>query len=71
MDSPEYNAIEPMWSKLKHYVRKLKADTAETLKAALEAAGGYLWAGDAEAWIEHCDYHIQPNRAPLYSLKTR
>jgi len=59
--SPEYNAIELMWSKLKHYVRKLRADTAEALKAALEAAAAYLRAADARAWIEHCGYRFSPD----------
>ena len=59
--SPEYNAIEPLWSKLKHYVRKMRADTAEALKEALEAAGACLRAADARAWIEHCGYCFLPN----------
>lgn len=56
--SPEYNAIELMWSKLKHYVRKLRADTAEALKAALEAAAAYLRAADARAWIGGVNYFV-------------
>lgn len=56
--SPEYNAIELLWSKLKHYVRKLCADTAEALKQALEAAAAWLRAEDARAWIEHCGYRF-------------
>jgi transposase len=59
--SPEYNAIEHLWSKLKHYVRKLRADTAEALRAALEAAVVYLRAADARAWIEHCGYSFPVN----------
>ena len=59
--SPEYNAIEHLWSKLKHYVRKMKADTVEALKQALVAAAAYLRAADGRAWIEHCGYVFQPN----------
>ena len=59
--SPEYNAIEHLWSKLKHYVRKLRADTAEALRAALEAAAAYLSAADSRAWIEHCGYSFPVN----------
>lgn len=49
--SPDYNAIELMWSKLKRYVRKLRADTAEALQRALEAAVTFLRADNARAWI--------------------
>lgn len=59
--SPEYNAIEMMWSKLKHYVRKLRADTAEALRRALEEAVAFLRADDARAWIEHCGYQFLSN----------
>ena len=59
--SPEYNAIEHLWSKLKHYVRKMKADTVEALKQALDVATTYLRAADGRAWIEHCGYTFQPN----------
>lgn len=58
---PEYNAIELLWSKLKHYVRKLRADTKEALIAALEAAVGCLRVEDARAWIEHCGYQFLPD----------
>lgn len=47
--SPEYNAIELMWSKLKHYVRNLWADTAEALRRVLEETVTFLRAGDARA----------------------
>lgn len=59
--SPEYNAIEMLWSKLKHYVRKLRADTVEALRAALEAAAAFVRADDARAWIEHCGYQFLRN----------
>lgn len=59
--SPEYNAIEHLWSKLKHYVRKLKADTEQALKAAIEAAAACLRTADARAWIEHCGYSFIVN----------
>lgn len=58
--SPEYNAIELLWSKLKHYIKKARADTAEALKEALEAAAAWLRPEDARAWIEHCGYCFLP-----------
>ena len=56
--SPEYNAIEHLWSKLKHYLRKARADTVETLKQALYAAMETVTALDAVGWIRHCGYTI-------------
>lgn len=54
--SPEYNAIESMWSKVKHVVRRARADTAEALRDALEAAMACLTPDDARGWIRHCGY---------------
>jgi transposase len=59
--SPEYNAIEHLWSKLKHGVRKLRADTAEALREALAAAVAWLRPADGRAWIEHCGYRFLPD----------
>lgn len=47
--SPEFNAIELLWSKVKHFVRKARADTAEALRAALEAAVFLLREEDASS----------------------
>lgn len=57
--SPEYNAIELLWSKLKHYLRRLRADTEEALTAALVEAASWLTEEDARAWISHCGYTFQ------------
>ena len=54
--SPEYNAIEHFWSKLKHLVRKARADTAEALTAALRSASALITPDDAQGWIRHCGY---------------
>lgn len=59
--SPEYNAIELMWSKLKHYVRRLRADTTEALMEALKRAAACLCVTNARAWIEHCGYRFLLN----------
>lgn len=59
--SPELNPIEMLWSKLKHGVRKKRADTAEALKQALMEAVAALRGEDASAWIGHCGYVRQPS----------
>lgn len=56
--SPEFNAIEHLWSKLKHHLRKARADTAAALREALHAAMEMVTASDAAAWIRHCGYSI-------------
>lgn len=56
--SPEFNAIEHLWSKLKHYVRKQRADTQAALKAALQAAAAWITSSDMAAWIAHCGYSL-------------
>ncbi len=57
--SPDLNAIEMLWSKVKHGVRRAQADTAEALRSALERAVGAVTARDARHWIEHCGYRFQ------------
>ena len=56
--SPEFNAIEFLWSKLKHYLRKRRADTREAMKDALHAAAELITPDDMVAWIKHCGYSI-------------
>lgn len=59
--SPEYNAIEQFWSKVKHGVRKARADTKEALRSALEVAVALVTQQDVQGWIAHCGYHLQPS----------
>lgn len=59
--SPEFNPIELLWSKLKHYIKKARADTAEALWGALVEAAAWLTEADAVGWIEHCGYCLQPS----------
>lgn len=58
--SPEFNPIELLWSKLKHYIRKARADTSEALVAALEEAATWITGTDAAGWFEHAGYCLQP-----------
>jgi transposase len=57
--SPELNPIEHLWSKLKHWIKKACADTAEALIEAVESATLRVCASDAEGWFSHCGYHPQ------------
>lgn len=58
--SPDLNPIEMMWSKIKHLIRRARADTAEALREALRLAVASLKPADAAAWIAHCGYVFQP-----------
>jgi transposase len=57
--SPEFNPIELLWSKLKHFVKKACADTWEGLIKAVEEATDRVKATDAAGWFGHCGYHTQ------------
>lgn len=58
--SPEFNASEEMWSKVKHLVRRARADTASALTAALSAAVGALTWEDSAGWLRHAGYQVSP-----------
>jgi transposase len=57
--SPDFNPIEKMWSKIKAYLRKVKARTPEALFDAIAAAFLTISASDAFNWFASCGY-IQP-----------
>jgi transposase len=54
--SPDFNPIEPMWSKVKELLRSLGARTAEALLDAIGVALRAVTATDAEGWFAHCGY---------------
>lgn len=54
--SPEFNACEEMWSKVKHRVRRARADTGSALTEALNAAVGALTWEDSAGWLGHSGY---------------
>ena len=54
--SPDLNPIEPMWSKVKQFLRSAEARTWEALVAAIAAALASVTAQDAANWFAHCGY---------------
>ena len=57
--SPEYNAIEKAWSKMKAYLRRVATRTQEALEAAIDEAAARITAADATAWIRGAGYTLQ------------
>jgi transposase len=56
--SPDFNPIEKCWSKVKTFLRKVKARTREALEAALKEALLTITEADARAWFVHCGYPV-------------
>jgi len=54
--SPDLNPIEKMWSKLKAFLRKIKARTADALQAAIREALAAVTPADAIHWFTSCGY---------------
>ena len=58
--SPEYNAIEKAWSKLKVRLRRVAARTQEALDRAITEAAAAITASDAVNWIRGAGYGPRP-----------
>lgn len=56
--SPDWSPIEPCWSKLKTWLRGMKARTKEALDLALTKIIGKISNSDARGWFAHCGYSI-------------
>jgi transposase len=56
--SPDFNPIELVWSKIKAYLRKVKARTADNLISAIADALCTITQNDIEGWIRHCGYGL-------------
>jgi transposase len=54
--SHDFNPIEQMWSKIKAYLRKVKARDEETLITAIGDALKTVTADDAQGWFRHSGY---------------
>jgi transposase len=56
--SPDLNPIEKCWSKVKTYLRRVKARTREALEEALRQALLTITEADVRAWFTHCGYPV-------------
>lgn len=54
--SHDFNPIEKMWSKIKAYLRKVKARDVDALIGAIGKALKTITAEDAQGWFSHCGY---------------
>jgi len=54
--SPDFNPIEPMWSKVKAFLRALKARTQTELLAGIRDALRSVTPEDVLGWFSHCGY---------------
>ncbi len=57
--SPDFNPIEPCWSKIKTFLRRAKARTVEALIEAIKHALDTITTADIRGWFTHCGYSIQ------------
>jgi len=57
--SPDFNPIEPAWSKIKQLLRWAKARSIETLEQAIAEAFAAITPENASAWFRHCGYGLQ------------
>ena len=53
-----YNPIEMMWSKIKAYLRKVKARTGELLEKAIADALNLISVSDIVGWLAEDEYSI-------------
>jgi transposase len=56
--SPDLNPIENMWSKVKAYLRKVKARTIDTLYSALKDALDSITTLDIIGWFKEANYSV-------------
>ena len=56
--SPDFNPIEHAFSKLKSFLRKVKARTQETLEAAIAKGLATITTKDARGWFKHCGFPL-------------
>jgi transposase len=59
--SPDFSPIELMWSKVKAYLKKVKARTQTELEKAIAAALSTITVSDCLNWFRHCGYEVTPN----------
>ena len=59
--SPDFSPIELMWSKVKAYLKKVKARTQTELEKAIAEALETITLSDCLNWFRHCGYEITRN----------
>jgi transposase len=59
--SPDFSPIELMWSKVKAYLKKVKARTQTELEKAIAAALSTITVSDCLNWFRHCGYEVTLN----------
>jgi transposase len=57
--SPDFNPIEPCWSKIKTLLRRAKTRTVDALFDAIKRALDTITAADIRGWFMHGGYSIQ------------
>jgi transposase len=58
--SPDYSPIELAFSKVKTYLRRVKARTREALEEAIAQALASISSADARAFFAHCGFPLWP-----------
>ena len=56
--SPDFSPIEKMWSKLKTFLRRVKARTQEELEQAIAKGLKLITASDCRGWFKSCGYEV-------------
>lgn len=56
--SPEYNPIELMWQKLKHYLKKMRIDEFGKLESGVEKALDQIKVSDVRGWFAKCGFNV-------------
>jgi transposase len=56
--SPDFNPIEPAWSKFKSVLRKIAARTHDGLQSAVKTALRAVRPSDARGWFLHCGHSV-------------
>ena len=59
--SPDLSPIEECWSKVKAWLRKMEARTADALHEAIEHAFEQVTRSDLAGWFRHCGYAVHSN----------
>lgn len=54
--SPDFNPIEQMWSKIKAFLRKVKARTVDALLGAIPLAFDTVSNSDISGWFKHAGF---------------